>query len=100
MRDGHRRMIACIGRRIGHEVPMLILTRKSGEAITIGQDIKITVLAIQGKQVKIGISAPEKVEVFREEIFKKIQKENIRASMSLKADIQELARIIKASKGK
>jgi len=79
---------------------MLILTRKSGEAITIGQDIKITVLAIQGKQVKIGISAPEKVEVYREEIFKKIQKENIRASMSLKADIQELARIIKASKGK
>lgn len=79
---------------------MLILTRKSGEAIIIGQDIKITVLAIQGKQVKLGISAPERVEVYREEIFRKIQKENVKASMSLKEDIQELARIIKARKGK
>lgn len=79
---------------------MLILTRKSGEAIIIGQDIKITVLAVQGKQVKLGISAPERVEVYREEIFRKIQKENVKASMSLKEDIQELARIIKARKGK
>jgi len=79
---------------------MLILTRKSGEAITIGQDIKITVLSIQGKQVKLGISAPEKVEVYREEIFRKIQKENIKASMLLKEDIQALARIIKKGKGK
>ncbi len=78
---------------------MLILTRKSGEAIIIGQDIKITVLAVQGKQVKLGISAPERVEVYREEIFRKIQKENVKASMSLKEDIQELARIIKARKG-
>jgi len=79
---------------------MLILTRKSGEAITIGQDIKVTVLAIQGKQVKLGISAPDRIEVYREEIFRKIQKENIKASMSLKEDIQELARILKARKGK
>ena len=79
---------------------MLILTRKAGESIAIGEDIKITVLAIQGKQVKLGITAPEKVSVYREEIFKKIQLENIKASMSLKEDLQELARIIKASKGK
>ena len=79
---------------------MLILTRKAGEAIAIGEEIKVTILGIQGKQVKIGISAPEKVSVFREEIFKKIQLENVKASMSLKEDLQELARIIKASKGK
>lgn len=79
---------------------MLILTRKTGEAIAIGEEIKITVLGIQGKQVKIGISAPEKVSVYREEIFKKIQLENVKASMSLKEDLQELARIIKANKGK
>ncbi|MEE9554278.1 MAG: carbon storage regulator CsrA [candidate division Zixibacteria bacterium] len=79
---------------------MLILTRKSGEAITIGKDIKVTVLAVQGKQVKLGISAPEKVEVYRDEIFRKIQKENVKASMSLKEDIQELARIIKAKRKK
>ncbi len=65
---------------------MLILTRKIGEAIAIGEDVKITVLGIQGKQVKIGITAPEKVSVYREEIFRKIQNENVKASMSLKED--------------
>ena len=79
---------------------MLILTRKTGETIAIGEEIKITVLGIQGKQVKLGITAPGKVSVYREEIFKKIQLENVKASMSLKEDLQELARIIKASKNK
>lgn len=79
---------------------MLILTRKVGEAIAIGEDIKVTLLGIQGKQVKLGITAPEKVSVYREEIFKKVQAENVKASMSLKEDVQELTRIIKASKGK
>ena len=77
---------------------MLILTRKAGEAVTIGDDIKITVLSIQGKQVKLGITAPEKVSVYRDEIFKRIQNENIKASMALKEDLQELARILKARK--
>jgi len=79
---------------------VLILTRKIGETIAIGEEIKITVLGIQGKQVKLGITAPEKVSVYREEIFKKIQAENVKASMSLKEDLQELARIIKANKSK
>ncbi len=77
---------------------MLILTRKAGEAVTIGDDIKITVLSIQGKQVKLGIAAPEKVSVYRDEIFKRIQLENVKASLSLKEDLQELARLIKARK--
>jgi carbon storage regulator len=77
---------------------VLILTRKAGEAVTIGDDIKITVLSIQGKQVKLGITAPEKVSVYRDEIFKRIQNENIKASMALKEDLQELARILKARK--
>ncbi|HBC46879.1 MAG TPA: carbon storage regulator [candidate division Zixibacteria bacterium] len=77
---------------------MLILTRKTGEAVTIGEDIKITVLSIQGKQVKLGITAPERVSVYRDEIFKRIQIENVKASMALKEDLQELARIIKARK--
>ncbi len=79
---------------------MLILTRKSGEAIAIGEEIKVTVLGIHGKQVKLGITAPDQIAVYREEIFKRIQQENIRASMSLKGDIQELARIVKAGKGR
>lgn len=79
---------------------MLILVRKSGEAITIGEEIKVTVLGIQGKHVKLGITAPDRITVYRDEIFERIKQENIRASMSLKEDIQELARIIKASKGR
>jgi len=79
---------------------VLILTRKIGEAIAIGEDIKLTVLGIQGKQVKLGITAPDKISVYREEIFKKIQSENVKASLSLKEDLQEMARIIKANKGK
>lgn len=55
---------------------MLILTRKLGESITIGEEIKITVLECQGKQVKLGIIAPRQVKVHREEIFEKIQEEN------------------------
>ena len=70
---------------------MLILTRKSGETITIGNDIKITVLNVSGKNVKIGITAPDRVSVYREEVYRKIQNENIKASMSLKEDLIELA---------
>ncbi len=79
---------------------MLILARKSGESIAIGEEIRVTVLGIQGKQVKLGITAPERIAVYRDEIFERIQQENIKASMSLKEDIQELARIFKASKGR
>lgn len=79
---------------------MLILTRKVGEAIAIGEEIKIAVLGIQGKQVKLGVTAPEKISVYREEIFKKVQQEKIKTSISLKEDLQELARMIKAKKGK
>lgn len=77
---------------------MLILTRKLGESITIENDIKITVLGIFGKQVKLGIIAPDKVSVHREEIFKKIQDENKSASLALKEDLQEVAIILKSKR--
>jgi carbon storage regulator len=47
---------------------MLVLTRKMGESITIGDDIRITVIAVKGHQVKIGIDAPFDTKVYREEI--------------------------------
>ena len=77
---------------------MLILTRKLGESITIDNDIKITVLGIHGKQVKIGILAPDTVSVHREEIFKRIQTENRSASLALKEDLLEVANILKAKR--
>jgi carbon storage regulator len=51
---------------------MLILTRSQNESIIIGDDIKITILGTKGKDVKIGIEAPEDVEIWREEIYTKL----------------------------
>lgn len=55
---------------------MLALTRKKGETIVINDDIEITVLGTNGDQVKLGISAPRSVPVFRKEIYEQIQQEN------------------------
>lgn len=59
---------------------MLILTRKVGESVAIGDDIQVSVIEIKGSQVKIGIRAPRDVTVHREEIYLKIQDENRRAA--------------------
>jgi len=74
---------------------VLILTRKLGESITIGDNIKVTVLGIYGKQVKLGVTAPDRVSVHREEIFLRIQDENRHASLALKEDLLEVARILR-----
>lgn len=55
---------------------MLALTRKRGETIVINDNIEITVLGTNGDQVKLGISAPKSVPVFRKEIYEQIQEEN------------------------
>ena len=59
---------------------MLILTRKSGESITIGDDVKITGVEVKGKQVRIGIDAPRSYMIHREEVYLNIQEENRRAA--------------------
>jgi len=59
---------------------MLILTRKLGQAIRIGNEIKITITDIKGKQIRVGIEAPEEMAVHREEVYQIIQKENILAA--------------------
>lgn len=55
---------------------MLILTRRIGESIIIGDDIRLTVLDIQGNQVRLGIAAPADVPVFREEIYQRMKSES------------------------
>ena len=55
---------------------MLILTRRVGETVVIGEDIKVTVLSVWGNQVRVGIDAPKDVAVHREEIFQRIHGRN------------------------
>lgn len=52
---------------------MLILTRKVGESLLIGDEVEITVLSIRGSQVKLGVKAPKEISVHREEIYQRIK---------------------------
>jgi carbon storage regulator len=54
---------------------MLILTRRVGETLMIGQEVKVTVMEVKGNQVRLGIDAPKDVPVHREEIYKRVQEE-------------------------
>jgi carbon storage regulator len=56
---------------------MLILTRRVGETVMIGDDVTITVLGVKGNQVRVGINAPKHVAVHREEIYERIKREQL-----------------------
>ena len=55
---------------------MLILTRRVGESVVIGDDVDVTVLGVKGNQVRLGVKAPREIAVHREEIYQRIRREN------------------------
>lgn len=71
---------------------MLVLTRKKGESIQIGENIEIQIVSIQGDQVKIGINAPKHIEIHRKEIYQEIQLENTNAAIGIDDLINILSR--------
>lgn len=70
---------------------MLVLTRKLGESIRIGDNIIVKIVDLDGRHVKLGIEAPKNVSVNREEIYDRIQKENREASKPIDVNLQNFA---------
>lgn len=68
---------------------MLVLTRKNGEAVTVGDQIRIIVLDVKGNQVRLGIEAPSDMRIYREEIYLQVQEENRRAAQWNLADLEK-----------
>ncbi|MHB1515618.1 MAG: carbon storage regulator CsrA [Acidiferrobacteraceae bacterium] len=68
---------------------MLILTRRIGETLNIGDEVQVTVLGIKGNQVRIGVSAPKEVPVHREEIYERIKKEKEAGNVPLQVQHKE-----------
>ncbi len=77
---------------------MLILTRKIGEEITIGEHVTVKVLAVQEGQVKIGIVAPRELKIYRREIYEQIQQQNVRATKIEKSSVAKAAGMLSKSR--
>jgi carbon storage regulator len=74
---------------------MLVLARKLNESIMIGDQVEISVVDIRGDQVKIGIKAPKHVKIYRQEVYRAIQQENIEALKSKPDLIPQLDKLLK-----
>ena len=72
---------------------MLILTRRPGESLYLGDDIRITVLGMQGKQIKLGLQVPAEMTVYREEVYKRVIEENQQALAASTEDLMVAANL-------
>jgi carbon storage regulator len=68
---------------------VLVLTRKTNQSIMIGDDVEISVLAVTGDKVRIGITAPREIPVFRKEVYLSIQAEKLQAAVGSRKDVQQ-----------
>ncbi len=80
------------------KVSVLVLTRKLRESIAIGDDIKVSIIEIKGKQVRLGIQAPHHTAVHREEIFQRIQEENRMAALISPVHLKKVGNFWKKTK--
>jgi carbon storage regulator len=71
---------------------MLVLTRKSNQSIMIGDDVEVSVLAIMGEKVRIGIQAPRDIPVFRKEVYLEIQQEGVGADKDAREEVDAALR--------
>ncbi|MFP6645241.1 MAG: carbon storage regulator CsrA [Candidatus Latescibacterota bacterium] len=76
---------------------MLVLTRKAGESIVIGGQIRITVLEMQGRQIRLGIEAPSEIPVHRGEVYERIREENAEAATAGVDELKALSQAWKQS---
>ena len=79
---------------------MLVLTRKPGQSVFIGDDIRITLMEIRGNQVRVGVDAPPAVRIYREEIYQQILEENKTAAQHTAAIPADLSSVTAAWKGR
>ncbi len=73
---------------------MLVLTRKLNESVIIGDTIAVTVVAVEGDQVKLGITAPKEISVHRQEVYEQIKKANVEAAKSSSTDISSVLKLL------
>lgn len=74
---------------------MLVLTRRSGESVMIGEDVIVTVLEIRGDVIRLGIDAPRSIQVHREEVFRELQAANRAAASPTDNAVQALAELLR-----
>jgi carbon storage regulator len=78
---------------------MLVLSRKLGEVITIGDQITVTVIEVKDGKVRLGIEAPQDMRVYRQEIYLKVQEENMQAAEWSLLDLENVVNAIGKDKG-
>jgi carbon storage regulator len=75
---------------------MLVLTRKVGESIRIGDEIEVVVTAVDQNKVRIGVKSPRNIPVYREELYRRIQLENQQAANVAMNDLEEMLKVVRS----